>query len=141
MRQVWFAGDHSDIGGSYAEEEARLSDIPLRWMMEELREAVSEIAIREGLLTTWPDPLGLQHDQRQEVLNMQPAWLRRLTSDKLTWRTKVRSVNEAATLHPSVLDRFAARVVPQMGDVKPYRPENLRDHATVRHFFVDPNST
>lgn len=139
MRQVWFAGDHSDIGGSYAEEEARLSDIPLQWMMEELRAAVPDIAIREGLLTTWPDPLGLQHDQRQEVLNMQPGWLRRLTSSKLTWRTKIRPVNELAMLHPSVLDRFAAAVVPQMGEVKPYRPENLRDHEAVRHFFVDTN--
>jgi uncharacterized protein (DUF2235 family) len=29
MSQVWFAGNHSDIGGSYLENEARLSDMTL----------------------------------------------------------------------------------------------------------------
>ena len=32
FRQVWFAGNHSDIGGSYPENESRLSDITLDWM-------------------------------------------------------------------------------------------------------------
>ncbi|WP_420969397.1 phospholipase effector Tle1 domain-containing protein [Bradyrhizobium sp. B120] len=29
---MWFAGSHSDVGGSYPENEARLSDISLCWM-------------------------------------------------------------------------------------------------------------
>jgi hypothetical protein len=33
--QRWFAGNHSDIGGSYPEPESRLSDIALRWMCEQ----------------------------------------------------------------------------------------------------------
>src|SRR5207249_8655626 len=32
FEQVWFAGNHSDIGGSYPENESRLSDIALDWM-------------------------------------------------------------------------------------------------------------
>ena len=32
--QVWFAGNHSDIGGSYPENEARLSDVTLKWMRD-----------------------------------------------------------------------------------------------------------
>jgi uncharacterized protein (DUF2235 family) len=32
--QVWFAGNHSDIGGSYPENESRLSDISLHWMAD-----------------------------------------------------------------------------------------------------------
>ena len=31
----WFAGNHSDIGGSYPEIESRLSDIALHWMAKE----------------------------------------------------------------------------------------------------------
>jgi hypothetical protein len=31
--QLWFAGNHSDIGGSYPENESRLSDISLEWML------------------------------------------------------------------------------------------------------------
>jgi len=35
--QVWFAGVHSDIGGSYPENESGLSKIALQWMVEEAR--------------------------------------------------------------------------------------------------------
>ncbi len=38
LKQVWFPGVHSDIGGSYAEAESGLSKITLQWM---LCEAVS----------------------------------------------------------------------------------------------------
>jgi len=31
--QVWFAGVHSDVGGSYPESESQLSKISLRWMI------------------------------------------------------------------------------------------------------------
>lgn len=33
LQQVWFAGNHSDVGGSYLENESRLSDISLKWMV------------------------------------------------------------------------------------------------------------
>jgi hypothetical protein len=32
FEQVWFAGNHADIGGGYPENEARLSDIALGWI-------------------------------------------------------------------------------------------------------------
>ena len=38
FKQVWFAGSHSDIGGSYPDTESRLSDIALAWMVEEARQ-------------------------------------------------------------------------------------------------------
>jgi uncharacterized protein (DUF2235 family) len=31
--EVWFAGVHSDVGGSYAESESQLSQIALQWML------------------------------------------------------------------------------------------------------------
>ena len=34
--QLWFAGNHSDIGGSYPEAESRLSDNALGWMIEQV---------------------------------------------------------------------------------------------------------
>ena len=33
IREVWFAGVHSDVGGSYPESESQLSKIALRWML------------------------------------------------------------------------------------------------------------
>ena len=38
MRQVWFPGDHCDVGGG--NKDKRQSDIALRWMMDEATEAV-----------------------------------------------------------------------------------------------------
>ena len=42
VKQVWFAGSHSDVGGSYPERESGLSQIALKWMVEE--------ALGKGLL-------------------------------------------------------------------------------------------
>jgi uncharacterized protein (DUF2235 family) len=35
LRQVWFSGVHSDIGGSYPEKESGLSKITLEWMFHQ----------------------------------------------------------------------------------------------------------
>jgi uncharacterized protein (DUF2235 family) len=35
IKQVWFAGVHSDVGGSYPESESGLSKVTLEWMLHE----------------------------------------------------------------------------------------------------------
>lgn len=42
LKQVWFAGVHSDVGGSYGPDKetgARVSDTPLAWMLDEAEKA------------------------------------------------------------------------------------------------------
>ena len=39
LKQVWFAGVHSDVGGSYPEAKAGLANITLRWMLNEAEAA------------------------------------------------------------------------------------------------------
>jgi uncharacterized protein (DUF2235 family) len=39
IKQVWFTGVHSDIGGSYPEAESGLSKVTLEWMLHEAAEA------------------------------------------------------------------------------------------------------
>jgi uncharacterized protein (DUF2235 family) len=39
IKQVWFAGDHSDIGGGYPEAESGLAKLPLKWMIDEAEKA------------------------------------------------------------------------------------------------------
>ena len=39
LKQVWFAGVHSDVGGGYAESESGLSQVALRWMLCEAQSA------------------------------------------------------------------------------------------------------
>lgn len=140
LEQVWFAGNHSDVGGSYPESESRLSDIALRWMMEQLEAASpGEIQVRTELLRTWPDPQGLQHDERRRLLDLQPRWLRWLTRNGLTWSRKPRYVYEKADLHPTVVDRLSAGTVPHADGTRQYRPANLRDHVLTSRYFDKPN--
>ncbi len=37
IKQVWFAGVHSDIGGGYPEEDSGAAKYPLNWMVEEAK--------------------------------------------------------------------------------------------------------
>ena len=125
MKQIWFAGCHSDIGGSYPEPESRLSDISLQWMIEELKECVPDIEMRREILVTSPDPKGLQH---AEIYLIDKGPL------KLKWGFGRREVNNFP-LHPTVLDRIKAGPVPQMGDVKAYRPETLAQHQQSKIYY------
>jgi uncharacterized protein (DUF2235 family) len=36
VEQVWFVGAHADVGGGYAEQESRLSDVALEWLMQKV---------------------------------------------------------------------------------------------------------
>lgn len=53
VKQVWFAGVHSDVGGSYALEESGLSNIALEWMLVEAKGKgllIDEFKAREAVL-------------------------------------------------------------------------------------------
>jgi uncharacterized protein (DUF2235 family) len=107
MRQVWFSGMHTDVGGGYAEHE--LSDIALEWMVAQ--------AQRHGLLMQRefgerhaPDADGHMHDSRGS----------RLTR---FYRRKVRDWNASKygppVIHASVLLRTLNR---DNQEHPPYRP-------------------
>jgi hypothetical protein len=124
LKQVWFAGCHSDIGGSYIESESRLSDIALSWMVEELQECIPEILVNEDLLQRFGDHRGLQHEER---------WI--FEAFKWAWTKKPRYVYEEGELHKSVFDRFDAGPVPIIDEVKLYRPEQLKYHKKLKAFY------
>lgn len=139
LKQVWFAGNHSDVGGSYPESESRLSDIALDWMVSELREAVPDVQIRDDILRLWPDPSGLQHDQIAALRNLWPSWVPGWLRRHLTWSKTIRPIHEDAELHPTVYERIDAGPVPHVQSVKSYRPDNLRDHAKAGRKMGDEN--
>ena len=128
LKQVWFAGCHSDIGGSYPEAESRLSDIALDWMVDELSECVPSIQINGNALNRAPDPRGLQH-REDFMFAFGPI--------KIGWKKGIREVGDIFPLHPSVNERLMAGAVPQSGDVKPYRPSQLKHRETLKEFFGD----
>jgi Uncharacterized alpha/beta hydrolase domain (DUF2235) len=67
LQQVWFAGNHSDVGGSYLENESRLSDISLKWMVHAATALPDEtgpdgagIKVNPLLLQVRPDHAGVR---------------------------------------------------------------------------------
>jgi uncharacterized protein (DUF2235 family) len=132
LDQVWFAGNHSDIGGSYAENESRLSDISLDWMVhtaENLPNDTSPTANGIKVDRRWlqlnPDPLGPQHDERE------PGFL----WGNFKWPKGLRQIDHNAILHPSVKDRFAAGKVQHFYEMKAYRPDNLAGHDDLTQYY------
>jgi hypothetical protein len=143
IRQVWFAGAHSDVGGGY--QDHRLADIPLRWMADEAKAA--GLLLDEHMLPAAAalDPLASQHESRlnwsrkdrltptiRQVCGYVPqvSVLERLWTP-LDGNGKAQTViNEA--LHPSLRQRLGRPVITLADDSKttgpqePYRPKNLR---------------
>jgi uncharacterized protein (DUF2235 family) len=136
--QLWFAGNHSDIGGSYPEAESRLSDIALGWMLDEARSVPAGLIVDEDRLRIFPSAAGLQHDEiaamADTVRRRTPGFLRRLTRG-LTWKALARDPISTATLHPSVDERFRLDCIPLQGGDGLYRPEALREHEGFRDLY------
>lgn len=128
FRQRWFAGNHSDIGGSYPEDESRLSDIALDWMVKEATKPPHPIKVDETKLRRYPDPLGMQHS---EVFSQrQRPWWKRLP-----WPERPRYIDPAVDVDPSVLVRFEAECVANCDLQSSYRPEALRAHKDFARFY------
>lgn len=131
--QLWFAGNHSDIGGSYAENESRLSDVTLTWMVQEATLGPNPILVDENKLRLHPDSLGMQHSEVFAAKNGS-----RLRS-MFPWPEKNRAIHPQAELHPSVLARFSAAEVLNCDRYEPYRPSSLREHEYVQAFYAPPS--
>lgn len=118
FQQIWFAGNHSDIGGSYPENESRLSDIALKWMSDEAEKA--GLLIDRHYLRPSGRANGPQHDECRVGI--------RFFGMRFRWREKLRDVPPDAPLHPSVLDRLTAKGVLMFDEERPYRPQVLTSH-------------
>lgn len=133
FEQIWFAGNHSDIGGSYPENESRLSDIALQWMVGEATAIHHPIRVDWSRLHLYPDLHGEQHC---EVRSFKDGywnwWPERL---KKSWPTALRDIPSNATLHPSVYRRFQLSEILDCGGWHAYRPEALRVHEDLAAFY------
>ena len=107
VRQVWFAGVHSDVGGGYSEHQ--LSDLTLRWMIAQLNDHDSGLEFKPR--PDWPfgfepEPNGPQHDERSLLFRLWPPHMRRIP--------------DGSRIHTSVKER--------MDTIRTgYRPRNLPD--------------
>ena len=145
IKQVWFSGVHSDVGGGYPETESGAAKFPLKWMVEEAaghslvfkermvsRLVEGKISENDSTYYAAPDENADLHD------SMNPAWsiLEYLPKpDRLKeWKSREsfcrlylplcepRQLGENPDIHPSVYKRK------NYAKNKPYKPENLILH-------------
>jgi uncharacterized protein (DUF2235 family) len=79
VKQVWFPGVHSDVGGGYSESESGLAKIALEWMLAEgiahglLVNAAKQAEILGKTTSTRyapPDPNAIQHESLTGAWNI-----------------------------------------------------------------------
>jgi hypothetical protein len=130
FEQVWFPGNHADIGGGYPENESRLSDIALNWIFESAASVPNGIKLDTRVLAPWPHPEGMQHDEVKVGYGPLPSLL------GIGWTKKERSVGVPdATMHRSVYRRFDQPSVKLYDRMGAYRPETLRTHVDFARFY------
>jgi uncharacterized protein (DUF2235 family) len=123
FEQVWFAGNHSDIGGSYPEEDARLSDIALDWMVKWAKAVPDGLDVDSRVLELSPYPEGRQHDEVRVGWGSITQWT------GLTWPQQHRKLPGAdAIVHRSVYRRFDLPSVQVDDVIARYRPQTLAEH-------------
>lgn len=156
LRQNWFAGNHSDIGGSYPETESRLSDIALQWMIERATEIPDGLKIgpvmsngvklantgeRGTALHLYPSASGIQHCEIAGTTDMIAGYARWLPkrlrpfAERLNYKTKIRKILPDANLHPTVFERLDMPEVLQCAKSGQYRPDALQNHDECRPYF------
>jgi uncharacterized protein (DUF2235 family) len=132
FQQVWFAGNHSDIGGSYPENESRLSDISLKWMTDFISTELPQegsVSINREFLHLFPSCDGILHDQ---------VAAGSMAGTPFHWRAADRDIPIDAVLHETVYGRLALDSVRNYQGYGKYRPKPLQGHGVAGKYFVSP---
>jgi uncharacterized protein (DUF2235 family) len=131
FQQVWFAGNHADIGGSYPENESRLSDVTLKWMVDFISQEIpaeGRIQIDRSVMTLFPSSAGMMHDECMVGVGGSP----------LHWYPGDRDVPPDAYLHHTVYERLEMDSVRNYTSYGKYLPAPLRNHRTAQKYFPAP---
>jgi uncharacterized protein (DUF2235 family) len=137
VKEVWFAGVHSDVGGGYPESESAVAKVALAWMVREAtstgnlkiddkryaRFVLGQDTTPGGNGFVSPGFDGMLHNSLKGPWRLvqklpQKVWSVKHNAKRLQMPPTMRSIHSGAVLHHSVINRFAAQQLA-------YRPKNL----------------
>ncbi len=131
IKQVWFAGSHTDVGGGYADN--RLAHIPFVWLVNEAVE-FGLLIYKEHNIELNPDAEGQMHNPRAKIGRLYRRGSR-------AWDTN-RNQGQGPLVHQSVLERtgyagfdYEPWVLKMKHEVEPW-PERLRSSIQFDENFV-----
>lgn len=125
FEQIWFPGVHADIGGGYLENEARLSDVSLNWMVAAASIIPDGLKHDASVLRLSPDPVGPQHNE--QAGGFLKLGVRQIPVDNATGVSR-------SPMHKSVYERFSGGRVLLYDRINDYRPDNMRVHVDFKHY-------
>jgi hypothetical protein len=125
FEQVWFPGVHADVGGGYIENEARLSDGAMNWMLAAASIIPNGLKHDGSVLGLWPNPSGPQHDEQAG------SFFKKASRELPTDAAGV----ARSPMHKSVYERFTNGPVLICNQLEFYRPTNLRTHIDFAPYF------
>ncbi len=129
FEQVWFAGNHADIGGGYPENESRLSDITLKWMLACAHLIPGGIKYDRAFMRLYPDAAGIKHDEVKSGFSTIANFLGFTWTPGLRQLPKIEGTKiSRATMHRTVYERFDMDAAPDYDAMRLYRPETLEIH-------------
>jgi uncharacterized protein (DUF2235 family) len=141
FEQVWFAGNHADIGGGYKENESRLSDTAFRWMLACACTIPSGIKYDRNVLRLHADSTGIRHDEVKSGFGTISNFF------GITWTYGARKLPKMknselsdATMHRSVYERFDMDEVPDYDAAREYRPVTLANHLDFKDAYGKPGA-
>lgn len=124
VKQVWFPGVHSDVGGGYA--DTALSDAALCWMIEEARALGLEFHDVGPQLKS--DPIGFLHDSCSGVFKLLPTRPRNVPA--------IVDENVGGSIHETVMARVRGQSL-QQARYRRHRPVTPGNPVTVDVFAGD----
>ncbi len=154
LAQIWFAGVHSDVGGSYPQKESGLSNITLEWMLNEAEDAgVILIPDRVDLVlgrnsTSYPAVRKLYESPKQSIVHdsLEGLWWileyipgiyydKELSKDAYRVpRGRPRRLPRGALLHHTVYERLK-------DESADYDPANLKNGKLTPTTYTAAHST
>ena len=78
LKQVWFAGVHTDVGGGYKDDPdgTNLADIPMTWIMNEANK--QGLAFENFLIESQLNPIASQHDEYKGLMRFLGKYIREI---------------------------------------------------------------